>query len=122
MVYCMPIETYPTEGLFIEENLYFDENNFEWRIARVNNGFFVKYFGDGYFKDEMFCCELKDGKTYFIKNTNCIFFQDPDFETFVEMRDILKNGFTDDIWESIEMFLTERLNICTDILECEWFK
>ncbi len=40
MIYSLPIEDYP--DTFIEELKYKDENHFEWRIARVDTGFFVR--------------------------------------------------------------------------------
>lgn len=107
MIYAIPIENYPKEGQFIEELSYKDENSLEWRIARIQNGFIVRYFGHDYFKDEEFHFEIGK-KLICIKNTNCIFFESTDFELFCEMRDILQNGYTDEIWESIESFFKER--------------
>ena len=119
MIYCIPSENYPKPGQFIEEIIYPDENGLEWRIARTVNGFVVKYFGDDYFKDSYFSCETDKGEHFLIKNTGCIFFQDTDFETFCAMRDILKNEYTDDIWDAIREFFEERLNNCPDVLESE---
>lgn len=119
MIYCVPVELYPSDGLFIEELTYQDENDFEWRIARIQNGFMVRYFGDDYFKYSMFCCQLKDGSMINIKNTNCIFVKDSTFETFCNVRDIIKNGYTDDIWETFEELFTERFNNSEELLESE---
>lgn len=119
MIYCIPPENYPKQGFFIEEFSYRDENDFEWKIARVENGFIVKYFGDDYFKDKYFSCELKNGSWVTINNTNCIFFKDESFDAFYEMRNILKNGYTDDIWETFEELFTERFEHSSDFLECE---
>lgn len=120
MIYCIPFDNYPKEGQFLEELIYRDENEQEWRIARVVNGFMVRYFGCEYFKENSFHCELTSGKTIVVKNTNCIFFQDADFETFCHMRDILKNGFTDEIWESLEGFFTERFEHDLGMIESEF--
>jgi len=119
MIYCIPIEKYPKEGQFIEELIYKDENDYEWRICRIESGFIVRYFGEPYFKENTFECELLSGEWIRIKNTNCILFKDSDFETFTEMRNILKNGYTDEIWESIEELFTERFECRRDILESE---
>jgi hypothetical protein len=119
MIYCIPIENYPKENQFLEELSYKDENSFEWKIARVENGLIVKYFGDEYFKNSTFEIELKSGKWIRIKNTNCIFFKDSDFEDFCNIRDILKNGYTDEIWETFNDLFTERFENCLDILVCE---
>ncbi len=108
MIYCVPIDNYPKEGQFIEEISYRDENDFEWRIARIQNGFMVRYFGNDYFKENTFECTLSTGECVRVKNTNCLFFQDTDFETFAEVRNVLKNGFTDEIWETFEELFTER--------------
>lgn len=119
MIYCIPFENYPNEGQFIEQSRYFDQNGFEWNIARVQNGFMVRFFGDLYFKEKYFICELSMGITITVKNTNCIFFKDGSFETFCEVRNILKEGYTDDIWEAFQEFFKERFECCIDILECE---
>ena len=119
MIYCVPIEQYPKEGMFIEELSYKDENDFEWKIARIENGFMVRYFGDEYFKENTFECELSNGEWVRVKNTNCIFFQDVDFETFCEVRNIIKIGYTDDIWETFEELFTERFEHDRGMLESE---
>ena len=119
MIYCIPIEMYPKEGMYIEELTYTDENGFEWRIARVENGFIVRYFGDDYFRDSLFSCEIGTGEIIKVKNTNCIFFKDSDFETFYEMREIIKIGYTDDIWETFVELFTERFEHDRGMLESE---
>jgi hypothetical protein len=110
MIYCVEPSIYPdAPELHIEEITYQDENDFEWRIARVQNGFFVRYFGHSYFMEPSFICELPSGKEIRLRNTGCLFIQDTSLETFSDMRTVLKNGFTDDIWETLEEMLTERL-------------
>lgn len=106
----------------MEEISYIDENDFEWRIARIKNGFMVRYYGDEYFSPNTFDCELKSGKTVRIRNTRCIFFQDESFEAFCEMRDILKNGWTDEIWDCLEGFFTERFEHDLGVIESEIIK
>ena len=131
------------KGMCIEELSYKDENNFEWKIARIKNGFMVRYFGEEYFKQKTFECELSNGEWVRVKNTNCIFFQNVDFETFCEVRDIIKIGYTDDffqnvdfetfcdvrdiikigytddIWETFEQLFTERFEHDKGMLESE---
>lgn len=119
MIYAVPSETYPKEGMFTEEIKYTDKNDFEWRIARVDSGFMVKYFGDLYFSNSTFECHLKSNRIERIKNSCCIFFQDASFETFYEVREVVKKGYTDDIWDLFEELFTERLNACPDVLEYE---
>lgn len=119
MIYALWPDAYPKDNQFIEEHSYRDENDFEWRICRVNNGFFVKYFGDSYFKEKFFCCTTSKDKLHKVNNTNCIFFQDASFDTFCDMRNILMNGFTDDIWDSIIEFFTERFEHDPGIVESE---
>ena len=119
MIYCVPIENYPKNGQFIEEHTYKDENDFEWRVARIKNGFMVRYFGTPYFQDNRFDCDLPNGQNIQIKNTNCIFFQDTGFETFYHVRQILQNGYTDDIWETFTELFTERFEHDLGLLESE---
>jgi hypothetical protein len=121
MIYAIKPEHYPEPEQRLEELTYKDENDFEWRISRINNGFIVKYFGDSYFKEKFFCCQLKSDQIVRVNNTNCIFFQDASFETFCIVRDILKNGFTDDIWECFEEFFTERFEHDKGMIESEFY-
>lgn len=122
MIYCLKPETYPNPEQTIEEIIYKDENDFEWRIARVKNGFFVKYFGDPYFRDPYFSCDLKGGKHILINNTNCIFINDNQFDTFEEIRNLIKMGYTDDIWEKFEEMFVKRFAYNNELLESEIVK
>lgn len=119
MIYCLEPALYPKPHQFIEEISYRDENDFEWKVARISNGFFVRYFGNDYFKESVFVCELLQGETIRIKNTNCIFIQNTDFEVFAEVRNVLKNGYTDDIWETFEEMFTERFEHDKTLLKSE---
>jgi len=120
MIYCIDPSLFPTDPKKIVEQIsYRDENDFEWRIVRIKNGFMVRFFGDDYFKESKFFCELKSGKTVVIKNTNCIFFDSNDFDLFCDIRDLLKNENTDDIWDFFNEMLTERFEHSDGILESE---
>ena len=120
MLYCLdPTTAYPKAGQFLEEIKYKDENDFEWRVARVKNGFFVRYYGDAYFKESTFDCETKRGERIRVPNTGCIFFATTDFDTFYHIREIVKSGYTDDIWETFTELFTERFNHSTGLLESE---
>lgn len=120
MIYCIDEKDYPTrEDFRSEELIYKDENELEWRIARVENGFMVKYFGDEYFKETTFECELKNGTTKRVKNTNCIFVKDTSFETFYLVRDVIKTGWTDDIWDTFKEMFEERFENDLGVLESE---
>ena len=119
MIYCIPIENYPDKNQVVEEIIYKDENQLEWRIARVKNGFIVKYFGHQYFKENRFNIETENGKSFQINNTNCIFFNDTTLDGFMHVRNILKKGYTDDIWETFENLFTLRFNLDSGILDSE---
>lgn len=119
MIYCIPKKNYPKKGQHNEEIVYKDQNDFEWKIARIENGFIIGYFGDDYFSPNSFECELEEGITFRINNTRCILIQDTNFDTFVHFRTILNQGFTDDIWDVFEELFTERLQINSERLECE---
>lgn len=121
MIYSTEIEKFPNAEQYLECHSYQDENDFEWKIARVKNGFFVAYFGDPYFKETYFSLEV-NGKHMLLANSGCFFIQDEDFDTFYEFRTILKEGWTDDIWDSIGEFLTERLTDDDGLMECEIVK
>lgn len=120
MIYSTLKKDFPKKGDYYEILEYLDENDLTWKIARVKNGFFIAYFGDNYFQENTFEIELTYGKTVFLKNTGCFFIQNSDFDVFYEFRNILKNGYTDDIWDCISDFLKERLqNDSEVIMECE---
>ena len=125
MIYSVEQEKFPKEGQYVECHSYNDENEFEWKIARVENGFFVGYFGDAYFKDKYFDFdseELGGAKRILLNNTGCFFIKDTEFETFYEFRNILTNGDTDDIWDCIGEFFAERLTHDRGLTECEIVK
>lgn len=122
MIYLTSPDIYPTPELFLEEHEYLDENQFPWKIARVENGFFVRYFGDPYFSPSLFCITPPNKSMVRINNTKCIFFQDASFETFYDLREILTKGFTDDIWDCIKEFLEERFTHDEGMIESEIFK
>jgi len=42
MIYCVAPELYPKEEHRLEELVYKDQNNFEWRIARIKSGLMIK--------------------------------------------------------------------------------
>jgi hypothetical protein len=119
MIYCVEIKDYPNENQYLEESIYNDENGFEWRVARVNNGMFIKYCGDKYFSESTFDISLDDGHQISIKNTRCIFFNCIDFDTFYEIRNIVKNGFTDEIWDIFQDLFKERFECDLSFLESE---
>lgn len=111
MIYIAPKKSFPKPNQHIECHSYKDENGFEWKMARVLNGFFVAYFGDAYFMPNKFSIKLgKQMNAPYTTaiNTGCIFIKDTSFDTYCHLRNILRNGYTDDIWESIEELLQER--------------
>jgi len=119
MIYLVDEKIYPTKEFCSEEIEYRDQNDFLWKIARVENGFFIRYFGDKYFSDQIFCVQPKGKNLFMIFNTCTIFYQDADFEAFCSFRDILKEGYTDDIWEAVKFLLEERFLHDEGMLESE---
>lgn len=122
MIYCFEPKTYPTLKQAIEQVIYLDENGQVWKIARVKNGFFVRYFGDSYFKETYFSVDLTTGEHILIKNTNCVFIESSDFETFELVRNVIKNGYTDEIWETFEDLFRERLEHNKALIQSEIVK
>jgi len=120
MIYSLSPELYPSSEQVLEEISYLDENNFEWKIARVEKGLFIKYFGDPYFKETYFSCLLNNGEHVVIKNTNCIFINDTKFETFTEIINIIKNSCTDEIWEALEKIFAKRFEHDMHLLLSEY--
>jgi hypothetical protein len=122
MIYCVQEFLYPSSEKSVEELVYNDENGFEWRISRILNGFIIRYFGDPYFRENIFECENSKGECIKVKNTNCIFVQDDDFETFAEFREVILRGCTDEIWGFIRDLLQERFEYDTGLLDSEIVK
>lgn len=127
MIYSTEIDNFPASNKSLECHTYKDENSFEWKIARVENGFFLAYFGDPYFKEKYFLLEIKD-ENIMILNSGCFFIQNTDFDVFCNFdifynfRTLLKEGWTDDIWESIGNYIKERLIKDPELTECETLK
>lgn len=119
MIYAVSPHTYPNAGQFIEEMQYMDSNSEPWLIARVVSGFFVKFIGEPYFIEDRFEIDRENGGAKQIKNTNCILFDTTDFDTFANVRDIIKENYTDDIWESFEEMFSERFAHSSGMLESE---
>jgi hypothetical protein len=122
MIYSIPKESYPQKGNYIEESTLKDQNGIEWKIARTEKELFILYCGNPYFCDSIFDCDLKDESNIQLVNTGCIVFNSADFDTYCEMRDVIIEQYTDDIWESFMEFFTERFECSTEILETEKVK
>lgn len=118
MIYSAEIKDFPDSEKSSEISVYNDQNGTEWRFAMVKNGFFIGYFGDDYFKEKEF--EIDDGdKIHYINNTGCFFVKTLDFDVYYEFRNIVNEGFTDDIWEAIEEFIQLRFELSGVIMTCE---
>lgn len=119
MIYCVDPKLWPTGDDLVELISYRDENDFEWQMARLKDSFMVRYCGVDYFKEGKFYIELPMGRSKVVKNTNCILFKDGSFDCFVEVRNVLKIGYTDEIWETFEELFQERFLHSDEILESE---
>lgn len=111
MIYSLDPAKYPQGDMLIEELIYKDLNELEWRIARTKVGFVVKYCGEPYFKTNNFSCEISDNKIITIKNTGVVVFMNTDFNSFCEIRTVLTTNYTDGIWECFQGLFTVRLHL-----------
>ncbi len=118
MIHCLNKKKYPTRDQSIGESVHYDMNGLGWHISRVLNGFFVRFTGDEYFIEDTFICRV-NGADIWIRNTNCLFINDQRFEAFDTFRQIIKNGYTDEIWETIAGIFEDRLNKSTELLPSE---
>lgn len=109
MIYCVNLEKISSINEILEEIYYHDLNDFKWQIIRIKSGFYIRYCGDNYFMPKEFICNLSNNKCISIINTNCIFINTNDFDIFLQVRDNIKNNYTDDIWELIECMFEDRL-------------
>ena len=117
-IYFIPKEVYPTKDMLIEEVVYIDLNDFEWRLARVETGFIVKFDGDNYFAEDVF---KVSNQKHHVVNTRCMFFQDASFDDFCDVRSKLKDNYTDDIWEYFTELLAKRFEEDPQLLVSEMF-
>ena len=124
MIYCLDEEYYPSKEESIEVISYFDGNDFEWRISRTEEGFFVKYFGWEYFAPKTFNFYLKTNKIekfLNIKNTNCIFVKDIEFDSFYDFVSTVKQSSdSDTVFELIEEMFKKRFVSGSLLLQSEF--
>ncbi len=66
----------------------------------------VKYFGDKYFSEKWFICEVRSKEIY-INNTNCLFIKDTSFDTFYLIREIIKDVLLMTFGKHLEVCLRE---------------
>ncbi|WP_298505102.1 hypothetical protein [uncultured Sphaerochaeta sp.] len=121
MIYSVEKEDFPSDDLAIEKAVIRDQNDFEWEIARIQSGFFVKFNGDEHFKDASF--EIEDGESFMlIRNSGCFLVNTPEFEPYYDFRTLLSNGYTDDIWEGIGELIQERISRDPCITDSEFYR
>ena len=58
MIYSTEIKEFPNKVQYSQCYSYKDENGFEWKIAMVENGFFVAYFGDHILKTNILALKM----------------------------------------------------------------
>lgn len=110
MIFFIDPKDYPAPNVTIEEVQYTDQNGFSWLVARIVDGTVIHYTGDKYFSDKFLEVECAHGFIR-VKNTGCIFVKDISFGVFYELREILKSGYTDEIWDAFSQIFSTRLSI-----------
>lgn len=117
MVYCLPTEDCPDDDHIIERAIYKDTDGVEWSLARVDEGVFLSCLGE--VPDSVFEVHPERMKEFMIKNTNCIYFQNTEFELFYNLKELIQKGSTYEMWSAVVAFLEERLSKDPSILDCE---
>ena len=118
MIQCVPHNSYPTDNI-IEQVTIEDLNGFEWEVAQVDNGYFIIFKGDPYFSESNFMCLMPDNSYIRINNTNCLFFNNTDYQNIQNVCKFITEYWTDDIWEVITDLLIQRLITSPVIHDCE---
>jgi hypothetical protein len=121
MVFSLENQLFPVETetqKFVEYIKIVDLNGYSWHIARVLNGFMLTFKGDAFFAPTNFSVEIKEDLHY-IKNKNCFFFQNEDFEVFYDVVNTVKNNETDTVFDFIQGLLRYRLKIDDSLTESE---
>lgn len=98
MIKCISPDQYlEHQGL---EDIFNDQNDFEWKIKRLDNdaGFMLAYFGPEYFRETYL--QFDTGQDCItIENTGYFQFQADISVVFAQK---IRSSCTDDIWDEIE--------------------
>jgi hypothetical protein len=119
MIFCIEPKEFPKPTLILETIELRDQNDFIWQIDRIKEGFFIRFMGDAYFAESFFSCELETGEHVLVNNTNCLYVYNSEFEAYEDVRNVITNLYTDDVWEAFTSFFTLRLNFFRELLESE---
>lgn len=101
-------EQFPAKEESIQEEIVYDLNEFEWKIARGKDGYL--YFGffdeNVFFIDRYLFIPLKNND---IKLDNPQYFavNDCDYDTYIIFKDLIRKHYTDDIWDKIGKILSK---------------
>lgn len=123
MIYSMPINNFPKEGQYHNCYSHNDMNRQEWKIAIVENGFVLAYFGKDYLKQNSLLILFEgEPESKLINNTGCFFWQTKDLDVYSSIRETIIHGFTDDVYCMIRDCISERLLNDPGLVECEIIK
>lgn len=115
MIYAVNIEQ---KGENLESVIYKDKSGLSWHVQRTEVGLFVSCLSPKSLIPKNFECKVNK-KLVFIRNTNCIFIEATDLETFCHIRNIIKDGYINQIWDVFTSFFTSRLKMNPIILQTE---
>lgn len=119
MIYAVEKEDKVHEN--IESFVYQDRSGLSWHVQRTEVGLYISYLGPKNLIPRYFECKV-NGNVLLIRNTNFIHIRDTDFETFFKIRNIIIDGFIDQIWSVFASFFTSRLKLNPVILQTEMSK
>ena len=105
----------------IEDVWIEDQNEWRWRMENYGSILVLSFHGDSHFFENLISVTTDD-KHFMVRNTNRIVFTGVDADDYFELRDLIINGYTDEVWEAIEVKLYQRLNKEPKLLQSEEVK
>jgi len=105
MIYSLSKEGFPEKEQCHEYN---DQDGVLWKLAVVDNGFILGYFGDDYFAPKYFFINFNLWGRM-INNSKCFFFNSKELDLFINIRTIIQDGSTNQIWQVIQSLIQTRL-------------
>ncbi len=79
-----------------------------WHVGRGLDGVYVSFMGDPSLIIRRIPCLTPDGSTFWVPNTNQIFFEDATFGTYKDVCELVEEQSTQEIWESFSELFSVR--------------
>ena len=120
LIYCISEKEYKKLRMPQEvQMLVYDQNQFAWKITHNQNGIFITFMADAYFKETYFTCKIQNNESVSIINTNYIHIKNSSDAMLNSISNIITQNYTDEIWEIITSMFVNRLTHNKELLTTE---